>query len=531
MKSSLPVFLLSLTAVFGGLSGPVLCQEAPIQAALAESSEAERVFNGHVQFLAHPFLEGRLPGTRGMEIARDYIEQHFRDAGLEPAFGGNGEGEGIAAGADSYRQPFQIGRSRTVTGQMLDGAAFGEELQAGLHYRASPHGEGGEVTAPVVFAGYGVSNARRYDYASFQEGDSLKGKIALIFRFEPMTKEGTSRFVDRSWSRAASLRSKLRGLRDLNPAGVIIANPPGCADPRSETLADLEGTGRRYIEVPVLHVTTGTARMLAEAAGKNLLDMRKAADEGRTIVDLGLEVKMGTSIEIEGQGAENVGGLLRGRGDLADELVIVGAHIDHLGMGRFGSRDREWRGKRVHPGADDNASGAAAIMMMAETLVKAYEELPADAAARTVLFIGFDAEEQGLLGARHYLTDPLVPHDQHALMINFDMIGRLTEGKISVQGLDSAEGLEALLAPAMEASELEVVKQRVIPASDHYPFYRAEIPILFSICHSLTDHPDYHTSRDTAWRINVRDGVKAVRLYDDFLYRVATHPQGFSFSK
>src|SRR5690606_35567062 len=118
-----------------------------------------------------------------------------------------------------------------------------------------------------------------------------------------------------------------------------------------------------------------------------------------------------------------------------------------------GSRaDERYRGTTMHPGADDNASGSAAILMLADRLARDYEGLGEGASARSVLFMLFDAEESGLNGSRYYVNNPIREWDDHALMINFDMIGRITNNRLSVSGVHTAEGMEDWLSRLFEES-------------------------------------------------------------------------------
>ena len=207
--------------------------------------------------------------------------------------------------------------------------------------------------------------------------------------------------------------------------------------------------------------------------------------------------------------AENVGGVLRGKGDLADEWLVMGAHIDHIGMGDFGSR---WGSGKLHPGADDNASGTAGVLLLADLLAQSYAELPEDADARSIVFICFDAEESGLNGSRYYVNNPIVPLEDHALMGNFDMIGRITNERLLLSGMETGEGLPDMLQPAMDRTELElVIPTSMNGASDHSSFLSKGVPVLFSIIADF--HDDYHTPSDEVWKINTEDATRACHLY------------------
>jgi Zn-dependent M28 family amino/carboxypeptidase len=196
-------------------------------------------------------------------------------------------------------------------------------------------------------------------------------------------------------------------------------------------------------------------------------------------------------------------------------------------MGEFGSRGG--RGK-LHPGADDNASGAAALILLADRLVDAYANLPEDAEARSILIVAFSAEESGLNGSRHYVQNPIRPLERHALMINFDMIGRIVNNRLAVTGVETAVGLEALVQPFFDASPLDVVtSRRGGGGSDHLPFLQREVPALFAILADIREHPDYHTPGDTSDKINRVAALQTVDLFEDIALAAATHAEPFAF--
>ncbi|MEE9394533.1 MAG: M28 family peptidase [Planctomycetota bacterium] len=497
-----------------------------IMRALADSTEDVRVFDMHINFLASPFLEGRNPGTPGAEIGRQYVEYYLKKAGLEAAFAAGSDGS--ESKEKTFRQRFELGGKRTLTAHSLSVA--GTAMEANKDFRGLLFGAIGEVNAPVVFANYGIRNGKG-EYEGLSGDEDYEGKIVMFFRFEPMDGEGVSLWKTRGpWSPRSSITRKLRNARRGEAAGVIIVNPPGCSDERSKNLEGFAARSKAVLPCPVAIMSSKAAEALVANCGKSLMDLRKMADkDGSMVVDL----KTSATIKVEGTEekayAYNVGGIIPGRGDLKDQVVVVGAHIDHLGLGYFGSRDRSAKGK-IHPGADDNASGTAAILMMAEMMVKQYAALPAGQDARTILFIGFDAEERGLVGAGYYTNNPIVPLKDHTLMTNFDMIGRITDRRIRIDGIQSAEGLDELIRPLLDASPLTIVENKdgaVMMASDHARFYMKEVPVLFSIIDPF--HSDYHTPRDTVDKINRVDAVEVIYLYDKVLRAVSLHPERMPF--
>jgi hypothetical protein len=484
-------------------------------------SEDVRIYNDHLVTLASPFMEGRVPGSRGMEIAREYCEFWLSEAGLEPAFDVEGR-----IGERSYRQVFPLGGSTEVVSHALE--IEGAELAPGEDFTATAMGASGDATGELVFVGYSIQDGPD-GYSSFSEEDDLTGKVALMLRFEPATAEGTSRWSDQAWSGRAGFNTKIRAIRDRNPAAVIIVNTPGTFDPRANSLLTPDTSAGRPLSVPVLHMTTEAGgRLLAAAGAPDLMTLRKAADEGRAVRDLGADVTVRARMEREELLAENVGGLLPGKGELADELIVIGAHLDHLGEGYFGSRaGADGRGK-LHPGADDNASGSAAILMLADQLAADYQQLGEDDNARSILFMLFDAEESGLNGSRYYVNNPIRDWEQHALMINFDMIGRITNNRLSVSGVGTAEGLEDWLRPLFDDSPLEIVTRGPSGGgSDHLPFLQKQLPILFGIIADF--HQDYHTPEDTSYKINRIGAVEAINLFHKILATAAVRTEPFIF--
>jgi len=203
----------------------------------------------------------------------------------------------------------------------------------------------------------------------------------------------------------------------------------------------------------------------------------------------------------------NVIGILPGTDpSLRQEAIIIGAHYDHLGRGGEGSLAPDQVGM-VHPGADDNASGTAAVMGLARAFAAA------GGAPRTLVFITFSAEEMGLLGSGHYMKHPAVPLDRTVLMMNLDMVGRLRDGKVYVGGVDSGSGLRSLVTNAGQGLSLEFRGDPFAP-SDHVVFYGAGTPVLFFFTGA---HSDYHRPTDTWDKIN----GKGLQTVADLVARVA----------
>ena len=214
--------------------------------------------------------------------------------------------------------------------------------------------------------------------------------------------------------------------------------------------------------------------------------------------------------------ARNVAGFLAGTDEtLKDEVIVIGAHYDHVGVGRFGSRERD-RGSlddKIHNGADDNASGTAGLLELAE----AFAEHPPK---RSILFLAFSAEELGLLGSYHYCAEPLLPLERTVAMFNFDMIGRSEDDYLFIGGVGTSPVWPELVRDHVESAGLAVERGEGGRApSDNTPFYEKDVPVLFFFTNV---HVDYHRVSDEAEFLNygaqeriVRAGYTLIRAVAD----------------
>ncbi len=255
--------------------------------------------------------------------------------------------------------------------------------------------------------------------------------------------------------------------------------------------------------------------------------------------DLGLEpggtdgyfqpFEMGSSpmlASVAGTLVRNVVGILPGRGDLAGQVVVYGAHFDHLGTGTgvyaHAVTDTA-SANQVHNGADDNASGTAALMYAAELL--AAREAPS---RRTLVFVAFTAEELGTIGSQYYVDNPALPNDSTVAMVNFDMVGRLKGDSLIIGGTASASELEAAIEVVNADYGFTISKQRTPwGASDHYVFYAEAIPVL----HLYTNtHSDYHNPNDDWDKIKSAGIAKITRFAVDLGWSFATEPTQLTYA-
>jgi aminopeptidase YwaD len=441
-----------------------------------------------VGWLADPARAGRGAGTPGDAEAARWIAERFREAGLAPAFG------------EAYAQDLEVPFRATLKERnalALGGAA------AALRDEWLPFGfsDDGEVEAEVVFAGYGIS-APELGYDDYA-GLDVKGKVVLVAQDFPRAADERSPFRDPRNYRHGEWRTKAIVARERGAAALVGVRAGGGADelpPWRGQVASRAGLVAVRVTAAALARAGIEARALAAPA---------EADGRPHSKPLGVRARVSVEVEHEKATTSNVAGLLPGTDPaLAGECVVVGAHHDHLGLGGDASLAPSRIGE-VHPGADDDASGVAAVLALARAF--AAEGPP----RRTLLFVAFGAEELGLLGSAHLVRSPPAACrvEKMQLMVNLDMVGRLRDGKVYVSGADSARALrEVVRALAARAPRLPL---RVVFSGDGYgpsdqtSFYARGVPVLFLFTGA---HADYHRPTDTADKVDAVGLVEVARL-------------------
>lgn len=486
---------------------------------------AERVADD-IKFLASDELEGRGVETKGIEAAAERILDVYKAAGLKPAVG------------DSYRQEFDITVGKTVTGENTKVEFIGPDsssidLKLVQQFQPLQVGGSGKASAEVVFVGYGITSSED-DYDDY-EGIDVEGKIVVMIRREPLQGVDGPKFRGRRTSQHAYINTKLDLANKQKVAAVLFVNDPASTKGSKDELSTPNGFGGRGKGVPFFHVAQSAVNQLlakspltVEVDGQQQKLNSLAAIEAeidrsgkpvsQPMADLSAAVEV--SFETKSVKAYNLLGTLEGEGPLANEFVVVGAHYDHIGLGSVGSRAASRKGE-VHNGADDNASGTAAVMELARRL----SEGPRP--KRSIIFACFSGEERGLLGSSYYVTDPVVPLADTASMLNFDMIGTLRNDKVDVGGVGTGDGLRAIVSEADENSILNVkTSEHAFAGSDHLPFIRKKVPAMFCFT-GMTDR--YHTPDDDFEMINIEGAVKVIDLAEDILRGLADMPTRPSF--
>lgn len=499
-----------------------LCSLCTPTVVFASDNNAETIKRvGHdIEYLASDELEGRGPQTKGLEVAAEYIRDEFKKVGLK-----SGTEDG------SFMQPFEITVGTEMvkkqTWLVLRGPDDQEmKLEVGEDFQALATGGGGDGKADVVFAGYGIS-AKREKYDDYKDLDT-KGKVLLIIRREPQQDDEDSVFDGKRVTQHSYISTKLQVAKRQGAAAVLFVNDPfNTGKEGKDVLVKPDGFGTVGVGMPLANLKQDVANKLLKSSPI------KSGDGNELTTVAAIEESIDKTLEpmsqaLEGWTAEfkftfdrirveidNVVGILEGEGPLADETVVIGAHYDHLGFGPFGSRRPNERA--VHNGADDNATGTAAVMELARRFA-ARDEKP----ARRMVFVGFTGEERGLLGSNFYVKNPLIPLEDTVAMINFDMIGNLRQQGLHVGGVRTGKEFPDLVEKVVADGSMKIDTSIPMGGSDHIGFYRNGIPVIFFHT-GLTDL--YHTPEDDFSTINVDGVVQSIDFAEKLLAEVVAMPK------
>ena len=482
----------------------------------------------HITTLASAEMDGRLTGTAGEQRATDYVAAVFATLGLAPA----GD-SGTFFQSFTFTAGVSLGPANRLT--LHTGAAPpAQEYGVNQDWRPLAFAKIGAVApSGLVFAGYGIiaPAAEGFgEYDSYAQLD-VTDKWVMVFRYLPETIAPELR---QHLNRYASLRYKAMVARDRGARGLIVVSGPNSKVkdwlvPLSSD-ASLAGTS-----IAALSVTDAVAEQWLRPAGKTLKALQDALDGGEPLAGFPLpQYTLAAFIDIQQEKRTGRNVLARLPASVADRqpAVVVGAHVDHLGHGLgTGSLARDDEKGAIHYGADDNASGVAGVLEIAQSL--AAQRAAGPPLRRDVLFAAWSGEELGLLGSTQFTrtldkggkgSPTLAPYI--AAYLNMDMIGRLDKTLI-LQGVGSSSIWPGEIERANVPLGLSITAQKdsYLP-TDATAFYLKGVPILNAFTGA---HSDYHTPRDTADKINYAGAEKVVRLMAAVTRSLATRAEAIDY--
>ena len=505
----------------------------------------------HISYLASDALEGRRTGSAGANDAAHYIAGEFSRLGLRPAVQPSNTRK-LSEAISRYLQTFpyvagvQLGKGNALSFNQSSGAA---PLSLGVGDDWMPLGfstNGRVDRTATVFVGFGITSAE-LNYNDYQAAD-VAGKVAIALSGTPDGDNPHGRFARYEEVRWKAIAARNAGAKAL----IVVAREERFQDDRLSALRYDNSAGDAGIIV--LALSRQSARKLLDfATDKPLSDLEEQmAKQGDTKLVThpvkSLDVSIAADVTRREVPAYNVVGVLEGSDPvLKNETIVIGAHYDHLGRGGEGSLAP--RSGEIHHGADDNASGVAGVLELARLFT---EQRPRP--KRTIVFITFSGEEEGLLGSSYYVNSPLAPLANTVAMINMDMIGRMKDRKLIIGGVGtakewrdivgsgnflqgvsvtathgrsnaqqgdgtrggsagfpmvvSANGRSIVTTDSAKSFDLTLQEDGYGP-SDHSSFYSKQIPVLFFW---TGNHEDYHKPSDTADKINYDDEARVLSL-------------------
>ncbi len=501
----------ALTAL--GQAGPAspaggAAASVAIDLAAAVTREDVRV---HVNYLASDALEGRATGSQGARLAAEYIAAQLRGAGLKP-YGADGD----------FFQPFDFtAGARVVTraNRLVVARPEGQgeaAFEVERDFRPLSFSANSEVEGEVVFVGYGLSVPGKpgEGYDSYA-GVSVSNKVVLALRYVPEEVEPKRR---QELNRYAGLRYKAMLARERGARAVLFVTGPN--SPSAGELASLTSDGSLAGSgIVAASVTTNVASVLLASSGKDLRSLQSALDTENPHAESGftlpkVRVRLATAVEHLKKTDRNVLAILPpAEFPPHPEYVLVGAHYDHLGFGESGAMRRQGEENQIHPGADDNASGTAAVLELAASLAAQRARNPASF-RRGVLFAFWSGEEMGLIGSSHFAEHPPLALSNVVAYVNFDMVGRLRENKLNLQGIGSSGAWRRLIEKRNVAAGFNLVLQEdpYLP-TDVTAFYPKGVPVLNFF---TGGHEEYHRPADRPPTLNF-EGAERVALFAEAL--------------
>ena len=478
----------------------------------------------HITYLASDELQGRRSGTPGAEKAAAYIAAQFKKYGLKPA------------APTGFLEPFsfvskvELGRANAFSvraGGASKTLAVKDDWMP-LAFSSPP-----PVSSDVVFVGYGIS-APELKYDNYA-GLNVSGKIVLIVRGGPDGDNPHGRFADYTMP-GREIEFKTLKAREKGAKAVVFVGTTQtfAEDSLSKLPFDLNFLDAGIAAAGISH---RSCEAIFNSAGLTLDDVIKRLNTDPAAPALtGVEFDLETDVNKVTSQSANVVGVIEGSDpDLRSQYVIIGAHYDHLGLGGPESLDSNPYGK-IHHGADDNASGTAALLELARVLSAQRSMLK-----RSIVFTSFSGEEEGLLGSGAYVKNPPIPLASTEAMINMDMVGRLRERHLIIGGAATSPAWKPLLqsinnaaavkgdgVPANDSRFNLVLQDDGFGPSDHQSFYVHDLPVLFFFTGS---HEDYHKPSDTADKVN-NDGARDVAEFvRQITVEIANRPDRIAFNR
>lgn len=457
----------------------------------------------YASYLASDELEGRMSGTNGTKLAADYLVKNLKQVGLKP-LGDNG----------TFLQKFEF----TAGVELAEGNTLeittpkGKQVfEVEKDFLPLSFTSEEEVEGQVVFAGFGltVPGAQGEGYNSYNNLD-VKDKIVLVLRYVPEQVEVERR---QKLNVYAGLRYKALAARQKGAKAVLVISGPN--SPRAGKLIPLRyDRSAANSGIVAASVSSVVAQALFASSDKSLEEVQSQLDienphfEGRFALE-GVSVKIKTGVKRTQKTDYNVVAMLPASAPDATETVILGAHYDHIGFGEIGSLARKGEEGKIHNGADDNASGTSTVLELA-TYFSGEKKKNPDLFKRNLIFAFWSGEELGLIGSSAFVENAPVPLANIAAYLNFDMVGRLRENKLILQGVGSSSVWKKIIEKRNVVAGFDLTLQdNPYQPTDISAFYPKDVPVLAFFTGS---HENYNRPTDDAATLDY-DGMQRIAKF------------------
>ncbi len=467
---------------------------------MSSSEITENEIMSHIRYLSHENREGRLPGTRGSKDVIAYLIKNLKSYGVKPGFG------------NSYTQPFDI-KTGIQLGPLNNLIINKDTLTVESDYLPIFFSANGHFSGEAIFAGYGFQiNEKELKWDDYN-GLEIKDKWVVVMRHSPERNQPHSIYAPHS-----PLHKKMLVAKDNGAKGIVFVSQI-----EDEGLYPLKYVpGFKNSEIPAIILSKNKANEIFKRVGWSIKKIQDEMNQSLKPLNFQLGIlNFDAIINLEPvikKGANVVGEIRSRNRKFRDEYVLIGAHFDHIGMGGVGSGSRQPEKNQIHPGADDNASGTAGLLELAQKLSANINDLK-----RSVLLVGFDAEEKGLLGSKHFIDSSPVKIENITTMINMDMIGRMSDSSYTVGGVGTSPSFGFLLDSLKKDRPFNLIMNKPgFGPSDHATFYTKDIPVLFFFSGV---HDEYHTPADTWQLINLQGQKHILNFIYDLTYYLSRTPK------
>ncbi|MCB0806411.1 MAG: M28 family peptidase, partial [Bacteroidales bacterium] len=443
-------------------------------------------------YIASDDLKGRMTGSEGIQMAADYISTIFEKQGLKPL-----------GDKSDYKWPFDFVAKVDINEEANSFKIGNEEFKLYEDYVPLASTENGNINAEVVFAGYGlkINDGGDYDYDSYSNID-VKDKIVMVLSGYPdeLDEEKAKLFERNIASGYKQMIARQNGAK-----GILIITNRVTSDSQQEVV----GTSG----IVSVNITENVADQILKGADTRVQELKDKLKDGdpkgnEHLFATGADAAITTKVERIIKQDNNLVGMISSDDPDAD-YIFIGAHYDHLGMGETNSRSTGEHKHDVHNGADDNGSGTVTVIELAEYFAGLKKDDPSKI-THNLVFCLWSGEELGLLGSNAFSSKLPVKAEKVKAYLNFDMVGRVHNNKLDIQGIGSAEEWKGILEKKNVVSgfDLTLSSDPYLP-TDATSFYLQKIPVI-SFFSGV--HEDYHTYKDDVEFINFEDMQRVVKF-------------------